>query len=106
MTSTMNDKEEQALKKAQQNGEMNLSFKKISLIELGGFGRLTTLFLNNNAIETICGLDQLACLRTLDLSFNLIKKIEGLETLSHLTSLSLFVRSFVLDSLVCMEMLL
>ena len=98
-TNKMNDADGQALKRAQQNDEMNLSFRKISLIEIGGFGRITALFLNNNAIETICGLDQLACLRTLDLSFNLIKKIEGLETLSHLTNLSLFVSSFVLASL-------
>ncbi len=45
---------------------------------------LTRLFLDNNFIERIGGLDQLFHLTWLDLSFNRIKKVEGLESLKKL----------------------
>jgi len=45
---------------------------------------LTRLFLDNNFIEKISGLDSLVHLVWLDLSFNRIKRIEGRDLISNL----------------------
>ncbi len=73
--------------------ELNLSFQGLEQIEnfMNGFGRITTLLLNNNKIQEICSLEDLICLEKLDLSFNEIRAITGLDSLINLTHLSLFV---------------
>jgi len=63
---------------------------------LCGYGAITSLFLNNNHIEEISGLDHLVQLRHLDLSFNAIAEIKGLNSL-NLNVLSLYV-SFTMFS--------
>ncbi len=73
--------------------ELNLSFQGLEQIEnfMNGFGRITTLLLNNNKIQEICSLHDLVHLEKLDLSFNDIRTIKGLDSLINLTRLSLFV---------------
>jgi len=58
---------------------------------LCGYGAITSLFLNNNRIEEISGLDHLVQLRHLDLSFNAIAEIKGLNSCLNLNVLSLYV---------------
>lgn len=72
---------------------LKLPFRNIARMEdnLCGYGRITTLLLNNNRIEEIRGLEHLVHLKRLDLSFNFIAKIEGLDTLTQLEQLSFFV---------------
>jgi|AntRauTorckE5430_2_1112549.scaffolds.fasta_scaffold00539_13 hypothetical protein len=72
--------------------KMNLAYLNLSKIDnsLHGYGHITCLFLNNNRIEDISGLDHLIHLRHLDLSFNRIVEIKGLHSL-NLNVLSLYV---------------
>jgi len=72
--------------------KMNLAHLNLSKMDnsLCGFGHITCLFLNNNQIEDIAGLDHLIHLRQLDLSFNRIAEIKGLNSL-NLNVLSLYV---------------
>jgi len=72
--------------------KMNLAYLNLSKIDnsLHGYGHITYLFLNNNRIEDISGLDHLIHLRHLDLSFNRIVEIKGLHSL-NLNVLSLYV---------------
>ena len=58
---------------------------------LCGYGAITSLFLNNNRIEEISGLDHLVQLHHLDLSFNAIAEIKGLKSCLNLNVLSLYV---------------
>jgi hypothetical protein len=51
--------------------------------------KMMTLYLQENLIERISGLNTLVNLRTLNLSDNLIQKIEGLECLTMLENLQL-----------------
>uniref|UniRef100_A0AAQ6IJB3 Dynein regulatory complex subunit 3 n=1 Tax=Anabas testudineus TaxID=64144 RepID=A0AAQ6IJB3_ANATE len=67
-----------------------LSLEYILMIDhLWEFTSLTMLYLNNNLIEKIEGLDHLINLTWLNLSFNRIGKIEGLESLQKLEVLNL-----------------
>ncbi len=85
------DKEDEAskeflLKTAQ---TLRLEFRRILKVEnLGCLSSLTRLFLDNNFIERIGGLDQLFHLTWLDLSFNRIRHIEGLESLKYANGFS------------------
>ena len=63
---------------------------------LCGYGAITSLFLNNNHIEVISGLDHLVQLRHLDLSFNAIAEIKGLDSCLNLNVLSIYVSSTML----------
>ncbi len=57
---------------------LRLEFRLILKVEnLQGLLSLRRLFLDNNLIERICGIDHLVHLEWLDLSFNRIRKIEG-----------------------------
>ena len=70
---------------------LRLEFKKIVKIDnLSRLRSLTRLFLDNNFIESISGLESLVNLEWLDLSFNKITKIENLSTLTKLKVLALF----------------
>lgn len=53
------------------------------------FKNLRKLQLDNNIIEDVTGLEELAHLQWLDLSFNNIENISGLEKLTSLKDLSL-----------------
>ncbi|XP_069380931.1 dynein regulatory complex subunit 3 [Paralichthys olivaceus] len=69
---------------------IRLDFKYILKIDnLWDFTSLTRLYLNNNLIERIWGLEHLVNLTWLNLSFNRIEKIEGLESLRKLEVLNL-----------------
>lgn len=59
--------------------------------------RLVSLFLNNNFISKIEGLEELKFLETLNLAHNKIENIEGLEELHRLNSLNLS-KNFILHS--------
>ena len=64
---------------------LRLEFMKIVRIDnLARLKNLTRLFLDNNFIEAISGLESLTNLEWLDLSFNKISKIENLERLTKL----------------------
>ena len=64
---------------------LRLEFMKIVRIDnLSRLKNLSRLFLDNNFIEAITGLDSLTGLQWLDLSFNKITKIENLEKLTNL----------------------
>jgi hypothetical protein len=70
---------------------LRLEFRQILRVEnLGCLTALTRLFLDNNFIEVISGLDPLVHLKWLDLSFNKIRKIQGLESLKKLEVLALY----------------
>ena len=70
---------------------LKLEFKQILKIDnLRPLTSLTRLFLDNNFIERMTGLDSLVHLVWLDLSFNRIKTIEGLENLGKLQVLALY----------------
>ena len=57
---------------------LRLEFKRILKVDnLDNLTSLTRLFLDNNFIEQISGLDSLVHLVWLDLSFNRIRRIEG-----------------------------
>ena len=75
---------------------LRLEFMRILKLEnLHYLTALTRLFLDNNFIERISGLDQLYHLTWLDLSFNNIIKIEGLEALKKLEVLALYSNKIV-----------
>ncbi|KAK2893897.1 dynein regulatory complex subunit 3 [Channa argus] len=70
--------------------ELSLEYRNILIIDnLREFTSLEKLYLNNNLIEKIEGLDRLINLTCLNLSFNKIQKIEGLESLQKLEVLNL-----------------
>ncbi|XP_026213735.1 dynein regulatory complex subunit 3 [Anabas testudineus] len=73
-----------------QVNRLSLECRNILMIDhLWEFTSLTMLYLNNNLIEKIEGLDHLINLTWLNLSFNRIGKIEGLESLQKLEVLNL-----------------
>ena len=70
---------------------MKMEFKQILKIDnLRPLSSLTRLYLDNNFIERITGLDSLVHLVWLDLSFNRIIRIEGLENVKKLQVLALY----------------
>uniref|UniRef100_H3C599 Dynein regulatory complex subunit 3 n=1 Tax=Tetraodon nigroviridis TaxID=99883 RepID=H3C599_TETNG len=89
--------DEQALKIANEDGIqysdvhiLELDFKDtIKIDSLWDFTSLVKLYLNNNLIEKIEGLEYLRNLKWLNLSSNKIKKIEGLDNLQELEMLLL-----------------
>ncbi|XP_056870773.1 dynein regulatory complex subunit 3 isoform X2 [Takifugu flavidus] len=89
--------DEQARKIANEDGlqysdvhTLELDFRNIIRIDsYRDFKSLAKLYLNNNSIEKIEGLEYLINLKLLDLSSNNIKKIEGLENLRKLEMLLL-----------------
>ena len=73
-----------------------LEFMKIVKIDnLSRLRNLTRLFLDNNFIESISGLEMMTSLEWLDLSFNKIRKIENLTKLRKLKVLALFSNEIV-----------
>eukprot|EP00066_Takifugu_rubripes_P002601 XP_003964633.1 PREDICTED: leucine-rich repeat-containing protein 48 [Takifugu rubripes] len=89
--------DEQARKIANEDGlqysdvhTLELDFRNIIRIDsYRDFKSLAKLYLNNNSIEKIEGLEYLINLKLLDLSSNNIKNIEGLENLRKLEMLLL-----------------
>ena len=83
--------------------------KIVKIDNLTRLKSLTRLFLDNNFIESITGLDPLTNLEWLDLSFNKIAKIENLAKLTKLKVLALFSNEIVevenLESLQELEVL-
>ena len=83
--------------------------KIVKIDNLSRLKNLTRLFLDNNFIEAITGLESLVLLEWLDLSFNKITKIENIATLRKLKVLALFSNEIVevenLDSLLELEVL-
>ncbi len=64
-------------------------FTKIVPETISQYHNLVALWLNNNSISTIEGLDQLVSLTSLALNNNFISKIEGLDNLYNLSILNL-----------------
>lgn len=70
---------------------LRLEFRRILCVEnLQKLTSLTRLFLDNNLIEEISGLDDLVHLEWIDLSFNRIQRIQGLDFLMKLEVLALY----------------
>ncbi|XP_030639233.1 LOW QUALITY PROTEIN: serine/threonine-protein kinase 11-interacting protein [Chanos chanos] len=73
---------------------LNLSYNNLQRapeLGLSARGKLVTLILRNNELETINGVEQLASLRHLDLAYNLLMEHSQLSPLSILHSLNTLV---------------